>query len=130
MTSSRSRGSSPAARWKFVDGPGEIGIIATVSEAFVMHVTEFVLLQMGNSGTVYSLYRNMMFANYFEKMQEMKRSLSYSRMQLNRNGQGTRLGNLYLFDQVNQCPRSAVSSGGKRKFFAFRSRWSGPYGRH
>ena len=29
-----SRGSSPAARWKFVDGPGEIGIIATVSEAF------------------------------------------------------------------------------------------------
>ena len=28
------RGSSPAARWKFVDGPGEIGIIATVSEAF------------------------------------------------------------------------------------------------
>mgnify|MGYP001281549446 FL=1 len=31
---SLSRGSSPAARWKFVDGPGEIGIIATVSEAF------------------------------------------------------------------------------------------------
>ena len=29
-----SRGSSPAARWKFVDGHGEIGIIATVSEAF------------------------------------------------------------------------------------------------
>ena len=29
-----SRGSSPAARWKFEDGPGEIGIIATVSEAF------------------------------------------------------------------------------------------------
>ena len=29
-----SRGSSPAARWKFVDGPGEVGIIATVSEAF------------------------------------------------------------------------------------------------
>ena len=29
-----SRGSSPASRWKFVDGPGEIGIIATVSEAF------------------------------------------------------------------------------------------------
>ena len=29
-----SRGSSPAARWKFVDGPGEIGIIPTVSEAF------------------------------------------------------------------------------------------------
>ena len=29
-----SRGSSPAARWKFADGVGEIGIIATVSEAF------------------------------------------------------------------------------------------------
>ena len=29
-----SRGSSPAARWKFTDGSGEIGIIATVSEAF------------------------------------------------------------------------------------------------
>ena len=28
------RGSSPAARWKFTDGSGEIGIIATVSEAF------------------------------------------------------------------------------------------------
>ncbi len=28
------RGSSPAERWKFTDGSGEIGIIATVSEAF------------------------------------------------------------------------------------------------
>ena len=31
-----SRGKFPAARWKFTDGPGEIGIIATVSEAFVI----------------------------------------------------------------------------------------------
>ena len=28
------RGNAPAARWKYTDGAGEIGVIATVTEAF------------------------------------------------------------------------------------------------
>ena len=50
-----SRGSSPAARWKFVDGPGEIGIIATVSEAFCDECDRIRLTADGK-------FRNCLFA--------------------------------------------------------------------
>ena len=50
-----SRGSSPAARWKFTDGPGEIGIIATVSEAFCDSCDRIRLTADGK-------FRNCLFA--------------------------------------------------------------------
>ena len=49
------RGSSPAARWRFVDGPGEIGIIATVSEAFCDSCDRIRLTADGK-------FRNCLFA--------------------------------------------------------------------
>ncbi|MEC8975065.1 MAG: GTP 3',8-cyclase MoaA [Actinomycetota bacterium] len=49
------RGSSPAARWKFTDGSGEIGIIATVSEAFCDSCDRIRLTADGK-------FRNCLFA--------------------------------------------------------------------
>jgi cyclic pyranopterin phosphate synthase len=49
------RGSSPAARWRFVDGSGEIGIIATVSEAFCDSCDRIRLTADGK-------FRNCLFA--------------------------------------------------------------------
>ena len=49
------RGSSPAERWKFADGSGEIGIIATVSEAFCEACDRIRLTADGK-------FRNCLFA--------------------------------------------------------------------
>lgn len=49
------RGSAPAARWKYADGRGEVGIIATVSEAFCESCDRVRLTADGK-------FRNCLFA--------------------------------------------------------------------
>ncbi len=49
------RGSSPAARWRYVDGGGEVGVIATVTEAFCESCDRIRLSAEGG-------FRNCLFA--------------------------------------------------------------------
>lgn len=49
------RGSSPAARWRYADGGGEVGVIATVTEAFCESCDRIRLTAEGS-------FRNCLFA--------------------------------------------------------------------
>lgn len=49
------RGSSPAARWRYVDGGGEVGVIATVTQAFCESCDRIRLTAEGG-------FRNCLFA--------------------------------------------------------------------
>ncbi|GIR36079.1 MAG: hypothetical protein CM15mP49_14640 [Actinomycetota bacterium] len=46
------RGNAPAARWKYTDGAGEIGVIATVTEAFCESCDRIRLTADGKFETV------------------------------------------------------------------------------
>ena len=61
------RGSSPAARWRYADGGGEIGVIATVTQAFCESCDRIRLTAEG-------AFRNCLFAVEDYDMREMLRN--------------------------------------------------------
>ena len=61
------RGSSPAARWRYVDGGGEIGVIATVTQAFCDSCDRIRLTAEGG-------FRNCLFAVEDYDMRELLRN--------------------------------------------------------
>ncbi|MFN3218310.1 MAG: GTP 3',8-cyclase MoaA [Acidimicrobiales bacterium] len=61
------RGSAPAARWRYTDGGGEVGVIATVTEAFCDSCDRIRLTAEGK-------FRNCLFAVKEYDMRSMLRS--------------------------------------------------------
>ncbi len=61
------RGSSPAARWRYVDGGGEVGVIATVTQAFCESCDRIRLTAEG-------AFRNCLFATNDYDVRAMLRS--------------------------------------------------------
>lgn len=61
------RGSAPAARWRYTDGGGEVGVIATVTEAFCDSCDRIRLTAEGK-------FRNCLFAVTEYDMRSMLRS--------------------------------------------------------
>lgn len=61
------RGSAPAARWRYLDGGGEIGVIATVTEAFCDTCDRIRLTAEGG-------FRNCLFATGEYNLREQLRS--------------------------------------------------------
>ena len=60
------RGSSPAARWRYTDGGGEVGVIATVTQAFCDSCDRIRLTAEG-------AFRNCLFATNEYDMRAMLR---------------------------------------------------------
>ena len=107
------RGNAPAARWKYTDGAGEIGVIATVTEAFCESCDRIRLTADGK-------FRNCLFALKDYDMRNLLRNgasdddianLFVSGVQ--EKWAGHQIGKSVLYAQVNPCRRLVAKRWGR-----------------